>query len=95
MVKLELLKFGYKLSRQNLSSPIENLMNQKGGKKTHRYLTCNKAIPNIQPHKCAQFNISFLCKGVSLLSGAKDNIKGVKSIRVCIKEFKREIILKY
>ena len=48
MIDLELLKFGYMLSRRCLPNPIDKIMNQKGGQKTHRYPTCNKWIPNVQ-----------------------------------------------
>ena len=71
MIKLEIIKFGYKLSKQNLPGPIETIMNKKGGRKTHQYPTCNQAIPNIQKHNSTQFNNSYLCKGVSLLSASK------------------------
>ena len=73
-------KFGYRLSKQSLPMPIEATMNKKGGRKTHQYPTHNKLIPNIQKHSCKQFNNSYLCKGVSLLSDSKDCIKGTKSL---------------
>ena len=31
MIKLELIKFGYKLSKKELPKPIEKIMNDKGG----------------------------------------------------------------
>ena len=48
MINIELLKFGYMLSRRCLPNPISKIMNKKGGQKTHPYPTCNKKIPNIQ-----------------------------------------------
>ena len=48
MINIELLKFGYMLSRRCLSNPISKIMNKKGGQKTHPYPTSNKRIPNIQ-----------------------------------------------
>ena len=48
MIEHELLKFGYMLSRRCLPNPIDKIMNQKGGQKTHCYSTRNKWIPNIQ-----------------------------------------------
>ena len=48
MIDIELLKFGYMLSRRCLPNPINKIMNKKGGQKTHPYPTCNKRIPNIQ-----------------------------------------------
>ena len=48
MIDLELLKFGYMLSRRCLPNSIDKIMNQKGGQKTHCYPTRNKQIPNVQ-----------------------------------------------
>ena len=87
VINLELIKYGLKLSRQDLPSPIEGIMNDKGGKKTHRYPMHNKAIPNIQIHKCTQFNNTYLCKDVSVLSASKDCIKGAQHLSICIKEY--------
>ena len=39
MINLELQKFGFQLSRQDLPNPIDQMMNRKGGKKMHRYPT--------------------------------------------------------
>ena len=95
MINLELQKFGFKLSRQDLPHPIEHIMNKKGGKKMHQYPTHNKKIPNIQSHKSLSFNNSYLCKGLSVFMNAKKSIKDARSLRVCIKEIKKEIISKY
>ena len=48
MIDLELLKFGYMLCRICLPNPIDKIMDQKGGQKTHHYPTRNKWIPNVQ-----------------------------------------------
>ena len=48
MIHIELLKFGYMLSKKSLPNPISKIMNKKGGQKTHPYHTRNKRIPNIQ-----------------------------------------------
>ena len=37
MIKLELTKFGYKISKKILPSPLINMLNIKGGKKSHQY----------------------------------------------------------
>ena len=71
MINLELQKFGFKLSRQDLPNPIGQMMNKKGGKKMHRYPTHNKKIPNIQPHNSTWLNNSYLCKGLSIFMTAK------------------------
>ena len=38
MIHIELLKFGYMLSKKNLPNPINNIMTKKGGLKTHPYI---------------------------------------------------------
>ena len=55
IINLKLIKFGYRLSTQDLPTPIELIMNNKEGRKTHRYLMQNKGFPNIQKHTCVQF----------------------------------------
>ena len=88
LIDLELLKFGYQLSRKNLPDPINKIMNQKGGKKTHRYPTCNKHIPNVQKHNDKHFNKGYLCKGVTLFTNASTRIKDAPSLKAMIKEVK-------
>ena len=95
MINLELQKFGFKLSRQDLPNAIDQMMSRKGGKKMHRYPTCNKRIPNIQAHKSTCFNNSYLCKGLSIFITAKKYIKEARSLQVFIKEVKKETISKY
>ena len=95
MINMELVKFGYRLSRKDLPGPIQNIMNIRGGKKLHRYLTHNKTIPNIQSHKYTQFNNSYLCKGLSTLSMSNISIKGAKNLNICIKEYKKNVFSQY
>ena len=95
MINLELQKFGFKLSRQDLPNPIDRMMNKKGGKKVHRYPTHNKKILNIQPHNSTCFNNSYLYKGLSIFMTARKSIKEARSLRVFIKEVKKETISKY
>ena len=46
MIKMEMCKFGYKLVHKMLPEPLHKLMDLRGQKKTHRYNTRNKYIPN-------------------------------------------------
>ena len=68
IIKLELSKFGYRLSNNLLSGPIYQLMNSKGGLKQHRYLMQNKATPNLQRHESMLFNKSFMCKSIMIFN---------------------------
>ena len=96
MINLELQKFGFKLSRQDLPNPIDQIMNRKGGEKMHQYPTHNKKIPNIQPYNSTRFNNSYLCKGLNIFMTAKKSIKEARSFYLLfIKEVKKEIISKY
>ena len=95
IIKLELIKFGYRLSRNDLPEPIKNIMNDKGGHKMHRYPTRNKSIPNIQPHTCMQFNMSYLCKGPTTFGGQSLWIKRSSNTNVLVKQCKQHFISKY
>ena len=90
-----LIALTHQLNTQDVPTLIESIMNDKGGKKTHRYPMQKKGFPNIQKHTCAQFNNSLLCKGLSIISSSIMNIKRAKNIRACIKEYKWETISNY
>ena len=70
-------------------------MNQKGGKKTHRYPTHNKNIPNVQKHNDKYFNNSYLCKGVTVFTNAGRCIKDAPSLKGMIREAKCMYIRRY
>ena len=95
IIKLELIKFGYRLSRNDLPGPIKNIMNDKGGCKMHGYPTRNKSIRNIQPHTCMQFNMRYLCKGPTTFGGQSLWIKRSSNTTVLVKQCKQHIISKY
>ena len=94
MIDLE-LKFGYMLSRRCLPNPIDKIMNQKGGQKTHRYPTRNKRIPNVQRHNDRSFNSSYLCKGVTLFMNSGKPIKDASSLKGMIIEAKNRYMSQY
>ena len=62
IVELELGKFGYKLVNDIILKPLCKLADSIGGKKTHRYPTRNKNLPNIQKHSLTIFNQSYVDK---------------------------------
>ena len=81
LIDLEAAKFGYKISCNLVPKPIQNIMNAKGGKKTHTYHTCNKTTPNIQRHQSTQFNRSFLCRSISSYTNLPEDLKQTKSYK--------------
>ena len=95
MIHIELLKFGYRLSKRNLPDPINNVMTKNRGQKTHPYQTRNKMIPNIQRHTDQSFNSSYLCKGVSMFINSGKSIKDAKTLKRMISEAKNSYISKY
>ena len=95
MIKLELLKFGYKLSKEEMPKPIRDIMNKNRGLKKHRYPTRYKKIQNIQAHTSSKYNHSFLCKGVSTLLAANKSIKEAPSYRSMIRTAKADLLSKY
>ena len=81
LIDLEAAKFGYKISRNLVPKPIQNIMNAKGRKKTHIYHTRNKTTPNIQRHQSTQFNRSFLCRSISSYTNLPEDLKQTKSYK--------------
>ena len=47
LIDIELCKFGYSLAHQTTPTPIQNMLNKSGRKKTHGYPTRNKRVPNV------------------------------------------------
>ena len=64
LIKLELTKLGFKVSKKYLPAPILTIFNASGGEKKHKYQTRNKTIPNIQKHQSILFSNSFLCGSI-------------------------------
>ena len=84
--KFELCKLAYNVKEKQSPDPIIELFNSSG-KKTHRYFTRYKNLPNIKKHKSCEYNNSFLCKSISYLKELSLNTVNLKT--------KKEFILKY
>ena len=54
MILMELCKFGFKLANNETPEPLKVLMEMRGGKKTHKYNTRSKHVPNIHKHNLVQ-----------------------------------------
>ena len=91
MIQLELIKFGYKITKNQQPLPLQELMNARGGKKIHRYPTRGKSVPNIQKHTSEIFNKSFICRSMSEFSMMPDSIKNSKSIGNIVMKFKSNL----
>ena len=48
MIQISMCKLGYNILHKHFPSPIGRLFDMFGGHKSHRYLTRNKHIPNLQ-----------------------------------------------
>ena len=92
MIQLELIKFGYKITKNQQPLPLQKLMNDRGGKKTHHYPTRMKSMPNIQKHASETFNKSFICRSIWEFNKMPDSIKNSKSIRHIIMKYKSNLI---
>ena len=85
LVDLENSKFGYKLSHGLLPKKIEDACfsdnNKRSLKKTHKYGTRNKDIPNIAHNMNKQYRASFLNKGPQSLLNKDYKIKSKPTLK--------------
>ena len=91
MIQLELIKFGYKIMKNQQPLPLQKLMDDRGGKKSHRYPTRGKSVPNIQKHASEIFNKSFICRSIREFNKMPDSIKNSKSIGHIVMKFKSNL----
>ena len=95
MIKIELCKFGARISNNLLPKPIQELMIKRGGKKTHGYETRNKHIPNTQKHSTTHFNISFMHRGITKYSKLTLDLKSIMNILMLSTKLKTITISSY
>ena len=95
MIKIELCKFGAKISRNQLPDPIQQLMAKRGGRKTHGYETRNKNIPNIQKHTTTCFNTSFMHHRITEYSNLTMDLKLINKVSLLSKKLKCIIVSSY
>ena len=95
MIRIELCKFGARISNNLLPDPIQEHMLRRGGKKTHRYETRNKHIPNTQKHGTTCFNNSFMCCGITEYSNLTQELKLIKTMPLFVKKLRDIIISTY
>ena len=95
MIKIELCKFGARISNNLLPKPIQEFMIKRGGKKTHGYETRNKHIPNTQKHATTRFNISFMHHGITEYSNLTLDLKSITNIPMLSIKLKNITISSY
>ena len=89
MIKIELCKFGARISNNLLPKPIQELMKKRSGWKTHGYDTRNKCIPNTQKHTTTHFNISFMRCGIAEYSNLTFDLKSIMNISTLTTKLKK------
>ena len=65
MIQIAMCKLGHNISHKHTPAPIIRLFDKFGGRKLHRYPTCNKHIPKIQHHHNEWYKKSILCRSIS------------------------------
>ena len=93
LIKQELIKLGYNLSRNDVPIPITNIY-KKEERKHHRYPTRRKNIPNIRKHTDPHFNKSFLCKSLVYYSELPGITRDIKNYNIFKKKLKMYLIKK-
>ena len=93
LIKLENMKFGYKLKNNLLLLAVSNSAkcDHKGKNlvKTHHYNTCNKDVPNIPSVKNKKYLSSVFCKGKMTLLCIPDSIKHIDHYNGFVKACKK------
>ena len=91
--KFELCKLAYSLKEKTLPIPLIELFN-KCGKKTHRYPTRFKQLPNIKKHSRTDYNKSFLCKSLTHFNELDLKIHRSKSKNEFVHNYKTHLFVK-
>ena len=89
---LELCKYRCKVSKQLLLEPLIKLVNDRGGKKSHKYETRNKHIPYVQAHKSPLYNNSFMCRGIQEFGKLPQSIKDNTILKGFVRQLKSELL---
>ena len=92
LIQLELCKFGHQVTCKYLPKPILDLLDSRGGKKTHRYNTRYKKTPNIQQHSGTNFNKSFMCQGLEQCNQVPSIIRETKITKLLMKKLKKFLL---
>ena len=91
LIKLEQCKLGYKLCNNLLPTGLADSMMlgpTTSNRKTHRYPTCNKNIPNLPHARDNKYRCSFLFQSISEFSHLTQEVKESRSLSVFVKRCK-------
>ena len=81
ITKYELCKLAFKVKNKLLPHALLDTFDTYG-KKTHKYPTRNKNLPNIMKHTSTDFNKSFLCKSLWYDHTLSSNIKNSLNLKI-------------
>ena len=91
MIWLELIKFGYTITKRQQATPLQKLMDDRGGKKMHCYPMQRKQLPNIQKHTSKAFNRSFICKAIQEFNSLPNNMKDSTTTSQMVRKSKNSL----
>ena len=96
IISLENMKLGYKFSNKQLPVRIHELLindqNQSSLKKSHRYPTRHKSLPNKPKGKYVQYGNSFLSKWIDDFSKLTPEIKEASNLKIFATKCKKLLL---
>ena len=93
ITRLEQSKLAYKIKNKLMPTPILELFDTLG-KKSHRYNTRERHLPNIKKHKSDLYNKSFLCKSITYYNELNSSIKSAPNLKEFVNKYKKELFSK-
>ena len=91
--RFELCKLAHNLKEKELPKPLMELFNNNC-KKTHRYHTRFKQLPNIKKHTGTDYNKSFLCKSLTYFNELDLTLKRTKNKHEFSQKYKAYLFMK-
>ena len=95
IIKQEVLKFGWKITLQELPIALQKcaITTAKGQslEKRHRYETRNKRVPNIPIVKNSLYKHSVFCVGISSYGDLPNELKNIDSYKLFCKQLKQHL----
>ena len=96
IIRLENMKFGYKLVHQILPQKIVEICyedsKQQSLTKTHQYSIRNKSVPNLPRNMNKLYRESFLCKGPQSWLTLSVETRDKYNLKMCIKKCKENLL---
>ena len=92
LIELELAKFAYSLTKNDLPQPVQALFHTN---EHHDHNTRHRHYPQIAKHKSAMYNKSFLCKSPSTWESLPQMARDSKTIHSFSRRFKKMKLSNY